>query len=102
MRLFWIILVALSLSSCCTDLDKDKIRAELSKELQIGDTREKVELVLKRHRIDFSYYEEPERKYYANITGKNCAFDKSVIVDIYMDKSGRVSKIEVTNSYTFL
>ncbi len=101
MKLFWIILVTLLLSSCCTDLDKEKIKGELSKELQIGDTREKVELVLKRHGMDFSY-DEYQQRYQSGIRGENCAFDKSVIVLVYINKLGRVSKIEVTNSYTFL
>jgi len=92
----------LLLSSCCADLDKEKIRNELSKSLKIGDTREKVEFVLRSHGIDFSYDAEFEQRYSSNIRGKNCAFDKSVIIYIYINKSGLVSKIEVLNSYTFL
>ena len=98
MKLLWILLAVMSLSSCCADLDKDKIRDELSKYLAIGDTREKVELVLKNHGIIFGY-DEYENLYYSNIRGKNCSFDKAVVVDIYIDKLGRVSKIKTSYAY---
>lgn len=101
MKLLWVLLAVMSLSSCCADLDKEKVRAELSKELHVGDSREKAELVLKSHGMDFSY-DKFEQRYQSGIRGENCAFDKSVIVYIYINKSGLVSKIEVSNSYTFL
>lgn len=101
MKFFWMLLSMLLLSSCCADLDKEKIRNELSKSLKIGDTHEKAELVLKNLVISSSY-DEYQQRYQSNFTGKNCAFDKSVIIYIYINKSGLVSKIEVLNSYTFL
>lgn len=91
----------LLLSGCCAGLDEEIIRDKLTKELHVGDSREKVALVLKSHGMDFSY-DEYQQRYQSGIRGENCAFDKSVIVLIYMDKSERVSKIEVSNSYTFL
>jgi hypothetical protein len=84
------------------DLTKDKVRSEINKDLQIGDPREKVERVLKSRGIDFSYDGQFEQRYSSNIKGKNCAFDKSVILYIYLDKSGNVSRIETLDSYTFL
>lgn len=101
MKLLCALLTVLSLSGCCAGLDEEIIREKLSKELHVGDSREKVELVLKSHGMDFSY-DEYQDLYSSNIRGKNCAFDKSVMVTIYINKSGRVSKIEVSNSYTFL
>ncbi len=101
MKLLWVVLAVVSLSSCCADLDKEKISAELHKDLHVGDSREKAELVLKSRGIEFSY-DEYQQRYQSNIRGENCAFDKSVLVFIYLNKSGLVSKIEVSNSYTFL
>lgn len=99
MRQLLILIAILFLSACCSDLNKDRIKSEISKILQIGDSREKVELVLKNHGIIFGY-DEYENLYYSNIRGENCAFDKVVVVDVYMDKSGRVSKIETSYAYT--
>lgn len=101
LKLLWVLLAVMSLSSCCADLDKEKISAELNKELHVGDSRGKVESILKIHGIDFSY-DEYQQRYQSGIRGENCAFDKSVIVLIYINESGLVSKIEVSNSYTFL
>ena len=101
MKLLWGLLAVMSLSSCCADLDKEKISAELNKDLHVGDSREKAESVLRNHQIGFSY-DEYQNLYSSNIRGKDCAFDKSILVTIYLNKSGVVSKIEVSNSYTFL
>jgi len=101
MKLFCVLLAALVLSGCCADLNKDKIKNELAKNLQVGDSREKAERVLKSHGIYFSY-DEYSQRYQSNITGKNCAFDKSVIVYIYIGESGGVSRIETSYAYTFL
>ncbi len=101
MKLLCALLAVLFLSGCCAGLDKETIENELAKDLKIGDSREKAELALKSHGMDFSY-DEYQDLYSSNIRGKNCAFDKSVMVTIYINKSGLVSKIEVSNSYTFL
>jgi hypothetical protein len=102
LKLLVALIVSLCLSGCCPDLDKDKIKNELDASLQVGDSREKVEKVLKAHGIEFGYDGEFEQRYSANIVGKGCAFDKSVIVYIYMDKLGGMSRIETSDSYTFL
>lgn len=100
------VVVAVSLlTGCCSGLDAEIIRDKLTKELHVGDSREKVERVLKSHGMDFSYDAEFEQRYQSLIGGEDCAFNplnKVVAVYIYMNKSGRVSKIEVSNSYTFL
>ena len=104
LKLFLALLAAISLSACCADLDEKKVRAELNKYLHVGDSREKAELVMKSHGISLSY-DQYQQRYQSNITDKNSTFnpfDKSVIVYIYIDQSGLVSKIEVSNSYTFL
>ena len=95
------LLAIFSLSGCCAGLDKDKIKSELSKDLQVGDSREKVERVLKNQGLVFSY-DEYSQRYQSGIRGENCAFDKSVILYIYIDKSGGVSRIDASDSYTFL
>ena len=105
MKLLCALLTVLFLSGCCAGLDEEIIRDKLTKELHIGDSREKVERVLKSHGMDFSYDAEFEQRYQAGIGGEDCAFNplnKVVTVSIYMDKSGRVSKIEVSDSVTFL
>lgn len=104
MKLLCALLTVVSLSGCCAGLDEEIIREKLSKELHVGDSREKVELVLKSHGMDFSY-DEHQQRYQSGIGGEDCnfnPFNKVVAVLIYINKSGRVSKIEVSNSYTFL
>lgn len=100
-KAFLTIFVISVLCGCCPNLDKDKIKSEISKDLKIGDSREKVEDVLKNNRIEFTY-DEYENLYSSNIRGGNCEFDRTVLVTIYLDSSGRVSKIETSDSYTFL
>lgn len=95
------VLAVLLLAGCCPNLNKDKIKSDLYKEMQVGDSREKIERVLKSHRIDFSY-DEYQHRYQSNIRGENCAFDKSIILYVYVDTSMRMLKIETSDSYTFL
>lgn len=89
------------LCGCCPNLDKDKIKSELSSNIKIGDPREMVEQVLKANQLEFSY-DEFQQRYPSGIEGGGCEFNKSVIIYIYIDQSGQVSKIETSDSYTFL
>lgn len=89
------------LTGCCPGLDKDKIKSDLSKDLQVGDSREKIERVLSSHGFSFSY-SEYQNLYNTTVRGKNCAFDKAVILTVYLDESGRMLRIETSDSYTFL
>lgn len=97
-----ILLAPILLTSCCSDLNKEEISSVLSNALHVGDSREKIESVLKGSGIDFSFDEKFEHRYSSTIRGKNCfnPFDKSVGVYIYLDKSERMSKIETFYSYT--
>lgn len=103
MKLLWTLVFALFVSGCnkCADLDKEKIKEEFSKELHVGDSRKKVVHVLIKSGMNF-IYDEYSDAYSLTIRGKDCAFDKSVLVDIYLDKSGSMSKIETSYAYTFL
>lgn len=94
--------IIFSLAACCPDLDKEKIKAMLNKELHVGDSREKIETVLKNNNIKFGYDGVYEHKYYSSIRSKNCfnPFDKSVDVEVYLDKSDLLSKININYSYT--
>lgn len=100
-RLFAALFLMWSLSGCCAGLDEGKIRSDFSAELQVGDSREKIERVLERHRIDFSF-DEHQHRYQSNIRGENCTFDKSIILYVYVDPSMRMLRIETSDSYTFL
>ena len=103
MKLLWALVFVLFVSGCdnCPDLDKDKIKEELSKELHVGDSRKQVEHVLIKSGMDVRY-DEYQHRYATNISGNNCAFDKSVFVTIDIDKYGSVSKIDAIYLYTFL
>lgn len=103
-KTFFTIFLISVLCGCCPNLDKDKIKNEISKDLKIGDSREKVESVLKSHGIAVRY-DEYQQRYYSGIGGEDCAFNpfnKVVDVGVYIDNSGLVSKIETSYSYTFL
>ena len=101
MKLLWMFVLALLVSGCndCPDLDKDKIKEYLSKELHVGDSRKKVVQVLIKSGIDFSS-DKYSNAYHGIIRGgKSCPLD-AILVDIYMDKSDAVLKIETSYSTT--
>ena len=101
MKLLWMFVLALLVSGCndCPDLDKDKIKEYLSKELHVGDSRKKVVQVLIKSGMDFSN-DEYANAYHGIIWGgKSCPLD-AILVDIYMDKSDAVLKIETSYSTT--
>jgi len=72
---------------------------EINKLIHVGDSRETIERVLKSKGIRFSY-DEFQQRYQSNIKGNNCLFDKSILLFVYLDKSGRMSRIETQEAYT--
>jgi len=90
-------------SGCCP-LDRDEVREQLTAELRVGDSREKIETVLKNAGIDFSY-DKWTNSYGATIRDdEHCgplSMYKAISVYIHLDDQGRLSKIEVSASYAW-
>lgn len=76
----------------------------LNKALKVGDSREKIESTLKDIKSDFSYdkYQQRYTAIVRDVYGAsfNGAPFRAISVDIYLDKSGNMSRIEVVNVYT--
>jgi len=98
-----LLMVALALSGCNSDCMKAKteeMRTLLENKLKIGDTRGKVDVVLKKAGIAYSY-DRFQNRYQSTIYNSKCGDDKATSIYIYFTTSGRMQKIEVRETYTW-
>ncbi len=77
-----------------------QVRANLEEQLHVGDSREKIEAVLQSIGIRYSYDEFSNR--YQSTVREECGKFEAVSVYVNLDDQGRLSAIEVFNSYTWL
>jgi hypothetical protein len=97
-----VISMAINLVGCEGDCSNfDRIKTRLEHEIKIGDTRQKVEEILKGSQLDYSYDGFQNR---FQSTARDSACGKWVALSIYVsfDEMGLVSKVEVFRSYTGL
>ena len=98
------IALALLLGACsdhsCDHLNKDEIKNNLYKHLRVGDSRDKIESVLREAKISSSY-DKFETRYQSYIREEGCPYGKDIIIDVYLDNNGRMSRIETMDSYTW-
>jgi hypothetical protein len=73
----------------------------LYEELKVGDTGERVEAVLRATGYPYGY-DRFERRYQSTASDKRCNPYKAVSISVYMDSSGKLSKIVTFDSYTGL
>lgn len=101
---FFLVVSVLATSSGCCPLDADEVREQLTVELRVGDSREKIEIVLRNAGIDFSY-DKWTNSYGATIRDdEHCgplSMYKAISVYIHLDDTGHLSRIEVSDSYTW-
>ena len=99
-----LLIVALALSGCSSNCLKPKIeevRNRLEKELRVGDTRERVEDVLNKADILYSY-DRFQNRYQSNITDSRCGPYQGISLYVYFDSFNKMSKVEAFISYTGL
>jgi len=81
-------------------LKTNEIRDALYASLVVGDTREKIETALNDNDIRFSYSKYLNR-YQATVRDEErCGPYQAISIYISLDKSEKLSKIEVFESYT--
>jgi hypothetical protein len=101
----FLIAIAVTLLISCRDADETsraRVESELRSRLAVGDTSEKIERVLKEKNIPFSF-DRFSSGYQARIDPKEKSKIPRVIsVWIHVDQTGRLTNIDVHNSYTFL
>ncbi len=102
-RLVVLVLCCFMNLSCGTGggcLDKDSIEKMLLKKIRVGDTRVKIESVLNSEGIGFSYDRFRDR-YQATIRNEECDKQyKAISVYLYLDKTEKLSKLEVLETFT--
>lgn len=85
----------------CMSHKTGEIKALLNKELKIGDSKERVQEVLKNAGISYAY-DQFQEQYYSTVYDKRCGPDDAVSISVSFDPSGRMTKVEVFESYTAL
>ncbi len=101
-----IILTAWGLAACAMGcpLDADAVREQLNSQLNVGDSREKIEAVLTSEGIGGSY-DQWSHRYQTTIRDEErcgvLSMYKAISVYLYLDDKGRLSRIEVSESYTW-
>ena len=96
------IMIASGLSACMEDCLKAKtneVRNVLNREIKAGDTRERVDEVLNSARIGYGY-DRFSNRYQSTVTDAQCGPYQAISIYVYFDASGKVSKVEVFESYT--
>ena len=96
-----VLMTALGLTSCSRDcLNTREVRDHLNRELKVGDPRARVDEVLKSASIDFSY-DKFQHRYQSYIKNAQCSQWRAISIYVTFDKSDRMSKVEVFDSYTY-
>jgi hypothetical protein len=91
-------------SACSGDCLKARladVRNLLHKELKTGDSREKVDKVLTDAGIAYEY-DRFQNRYQSTVTDARCKHDEAISIYVTFDPSGKVSKVEIFESYTAL
>ena len=91
-------------SSGCP-LNASEVRNRLSEKLAVGDEREKIEAVLKKEGIGFSYNEYSNRYNSTIRDEEHCgrlSLYKALSLRIYLDDNNRLLRLTVKDSFTFL
>jgi hypothetical protein len=105
--LFVIFILTACYGNC---LPTDEVRELLTSQLHIGDSREKIEAVL--NNVGATYYNPPKSPPFCSYDKFNNAYHSMILdeprcgpyqaisVTIQLDNQGRLSSIEVSESYT--
>jgi hypothetical protein len=93
------VLAAVKCQGSC--LKTNEIKTLLQKNIKIGDDRKKVDAVLKNADIDYTY-DEFQNRYGSTIRDAECGSWQAISVYVNFNKSGKVSGVEVFDSYTAL
>lgn len=80
-------------------LKTDEIRALLNQEIKAGDSRDKVDVVLKNAGIDYSY-DANQHRYGSTIRDDRCGPWQAISIYVNFDLSEKVTGVEVFESYT--
>nr|NJM04538.1 hypothetical protein [Desulfobacula sp.] len=112
MQTFAVLLITVILTACYKNcLPTVEVRDSLTTQLRVGDPREKIEAVLGnvvakydntlvKPDIAFSY-DEFQNRYSTTIWDKpRCGPYQGISVDIHLDDTGHLSKIDVHELYT--
>jgi hypothetical protein len=89
----------------CFDSDevlRARVENELRANLAVGDSAEKVERVLKEEGLPFDFDRFNHRYQAGFVPKEKRMIERFVGIYVYVDQSKRITRIEVTNSYTFL
>lgn len=107
-----VLFIMLILTACYGNcLPTDEVRELLTSQLRVGDSREKIEAVLGNvvasynnppyKPANFVSYDKFQNSYSTTIWDEpRCGPYQAISVDIHLDDTGHLSKIEVSESYT--
>jgi len=96
-------MIAVIVSGCrdCIEPKFQEVKGLLDGKLKVGDTRERVEEVLKSAEIGYTY-DRFSNRYQSTVRDARCEPYAAVSVYVNLDTSGKVSKVEVSKTYTSL
>lgn len=97
-----LLMAALTLSGCnedCMKPETKELRDLLEKELKVGDTRERVEGVLKNAGIAYEY-DQFQNRFQSTITDSQCGPYWAISLYVYFNSSNKMSKVEAFESHT--
>ncbi len=104
-RIFLILgVISAAISACrgnCIKRKTAEVRKLLNRNIKAGDTRERVDTVLKSADILYEY-DRFLNRYQSTVTDTRCGPNDAVSIYVTFNSVGRVSKIEVFESYTAL
>ena len=96
------LLLAFTLSGCngdCMRPKTEEVRNLFNRQLKVGDTREKVDEVLKKAGIGYSY-DRFENRYQSTVYDSQCGPNQAASIYVYFDASNEITEVEVRETYT--
>ena len=87
-----------------TDMTAKKVDEILRRELKVGDSQQKIEAILSKEKIEFSF-DDFNQRYQCIIRDPSASKPKgyhSIVIYVYVDSERRYTKHEARDSYTAL
>lgn len=97
-----LLLAAFFLTGCFPTLERtpEKVVADISSTLKLGDPAETIEAYFREHGLQFSY-NRVDNKYQAIIRHPDSNFH-AISIHVLLDSQKRYAGVEANDSYTFL
>lgn len=84
---------------CLESTNVEALRARVTTQLKVGDSRERVEQVLRSSGIHYSY-DRFQSRFQSTVDDSRCGLKQAISLYVYLDSAQKMLKVEAFASYT--